>query len=102
MVGIRGVDVGAMSAGGAMGRGAMAGARGIQGMRDKAGQALQNAMGQGGRQDKEAAMRQRIGTLYQGGQASTTAYHLRRQHHDHSKATKRACCDVETSHFLNA
>lgn len=73
LVGIRGVDVGAMSAGGAMGRGAMAGARGIQGMRDKAGQALQNAMGQGGRQDKEAAMRQRIGTLYQGGQASTTA-----------------------------
>lgn len=71
LVGIRGVDVGAMSAGGAMGRGAMAGARGIQGMRDKAGQALQNAMGQGGKMDKDAAMRQRIGNLYQGGQSAS-------------------------------
>jgi hypothetical protein len=71
LVGVRGIDIGGMSAGGAMGRGAMAGARGIQGMRDKAGQALQNAMGQGGKIDKDAAMRQRIGNLYQGGQSAS-------------------------------
>jgi hypothetical protein len=71
LVGVRGIDIGAMSAGGAMGRGAMEGARGIQGMRDKAGQALQNAMGQGGKIDKDAAMRQRIGNLYQGGQSAS-------------------------------
>jgi type IV secretory pathway VirB6-like protein len=69
LAGIRGIDIGAMAAGGAMN----AGANKAAGMAQKAagaGKEAGQAAGQGGTKDQAAAMRQRMGTLYSQGTSS--------------------------------